>query len=423
MEVAHEELVGGHGEVCPGVFLADGALVEEIEAVRVCLEEKELAALIEGEDAGVIGDEAPVFAEALGSGPAFGSGADVDAGEALVAEEEVGMIPEDDGAGHVALGFERPAFGDGVELVGFGDGVEDGFAAVGTGEQAVFKGLWGEDVHAPERFNFPAPEDRARAGAESGEEVAALGDQLRFAGEGGEDGGGKGAAPHATSVFERPPLDFAGVGVQADDGSAGLDVEGVAVQERGGDKAEGRQRGVELIDEVRPPEFVSVGGVEGDEDIAHAGDEEAAAVGGRGGSDPIAVGFGEEGDGEASFPFVAPEGLAGVAVDGDGGFGAFLAGLGDEHLVSPDHGSGVTFGEGDFPGLMEVGLVEVIGPGRGGGWEDAVAGGAAPLGPVIRRDGCGGGGEEAGHQEAEEDEARGSADVLCGLRLHRISLG
>ena len=72
--------------------------------------------------------------------------------------------------------------------------------------------------------------------------------------------------------------------------------------------------------------------------IAHSGDEEAFAVAGRRGADPVAVRLGEERHAHRAFPLRAPEFLAGLAVERGDHLELLVLRFGGEHPVTATMG-------------------------------------------------------------------------------------
>ncbi len=159
----------GDGDVCPGVGFGDLKACDEVEFFGGGVEEIEDAALVEGEDFVSLGGHGPVFSEALFGDPFDLAGVEIDAGESLVAEVEVGVVLDDDGCAHVALEFVLPG-GFGCQGIVFGFDIEfECFATVCAGEDAIFMGDGCEDVHAPEGFDGVFPEYFSGIGIDGGE--------------------------------------------------------------------------------------------------------------------------------------------------------------------------------------------------------------------------------------------------------------
>ena len=101
----------------------------------------------------------------------------------------------------------------------------------------------GEDVHAAESFDLVVPQDFAGLQIQPSELGACLDEELAGAVEGADDGGGESATVHPAFVLERRPDFFSSALVQLHDGGTRLDIDMIAIDERGGDEGERGKRG------------------------------------------------------------------------------------------------------------------------------------------------------------------------------------
>ena len=143
-----------------------------------------------------------------------------------------------------------------------------------------------------------------------------------------------------------------------------------------------------VFDEIDAPQFLAGFSLETDQDIAHAGDEESSIRIGRGGSNPIAVGFGEEGHLDVALPFMAPAQVAGRPVEGQHGLGQLVGRFGDEHQLAGDDRAGVAGAQGRAPDRFELVFLQAGRPGSLG--DPAIPVGSTPLGPVGPQGGVAG---------------------------------
>ena len=380
-EFADEQLGIGDGKMSPGFFVGEFALVDKIELGLVGADEVKTSVLIKGENPIALGDEAPIFSEGLVRGPEFAAGFDFDGHETLALQEIVGDAIDDDRGTHVALGLVGPGLGERVGSFGAVDFEPDGFTPVRAGEEHVLVDDWSQDVHSPEGFDRLIPQDRAGFGIDTGDFLAGLNHELTFAGNGDEDRGRKGIAPHAAFVIQGTPDQLAGFLVEFDETGAGLDIDGVAIDQGRAHKAEFREWSPKFSNEIKTPTFLAICRIEGDEDISDAGDVERIAVARGSRADPVPVGFGEERDTDGPLPLGFPKLLAGRAVEGPYDLVLFIAGFRGEHLAAMEDGAGVAGSEFDSPRLFQMIGRERLGPGCTG--DVAVAIGATPLMPVV----------------------------------------
>ena len=225
------------------------------------------------------------------------------------------------------------------------DVVEEGTSAVGGGEDLVSDGSRWEDVHATHCFHGGGPDGFAVGGEDAAEEVSGLYEDLVDALDFGAVRGGEGAAEHGAFIGEGLPDGVAVALFNFAEGGAYLDVEVIGVEEGGGDEAE-RGKGCFFFGGVvAAPFFFSGGQIEGDEDIAHASDEECFAIGGRSGTNPRAIFSGVEGDAHGAGPGGVPDRLTGFAVEGADDFLLLFEGFDGDDLSFGDDGAGIAFAE------------------------------------------------------------------------------
>jgi len=223
-------------------------------------------------------------------------------------------------------------------------------------------------------------------------------------------GEGKRAAHHAAAVVEGAPREFAGQLVEAAETAAGLEVKGVAIEQRRADRAEGRRFGFELLRKIEAPALLTAFHVEADEDVAHADHIQTLAVAGRRRADPVAVRLREEGHRHRAFPFAPPKFLARRAIERAHPLALFAHRLGHENPPAGDDRSGVARLELDPPHLLQGVLLQRTRPRFS--VEHSVAAGPAPLRPIFR-DGTGNGdgnkegqvthGSNYAHESAPDD--------------------
>ena len=416
---AGEEVVVGEDGVGPDFAFEDVVALEFGVFFGVGFDDDDFAFVTEGDDF-VAGEDDLAGAEAFFFPHVF-AGADVDAGEGAFAvffeaEHAVEVAVFDDGGAPVVEAFVFAApDGFGAEAAaGFGDFEGAGADAVAGGAvDDVFKddGAGGGGDFVGEGG---APQDSAFLGVDRDEAGLGEEDGLVDAVDVGEDGGGVGHL-----VVLPFPGDLAGFFVEGEEGlafAAAGEEEEAAVDEGGGGVLPfDVHAGVFLEDVVLPDEVAGVGfeAVDAEVGVDAVG---VAVVDDGGGAGAVAafvafvagiaaaVVFGDDGEGFAPFFLAgacveAEEGFAGVAVDfsGDDGVGVFG---GDSE--GAESGGGIGFPEGFEAGALPV-------ADGGGGFDGAVAVGAAEGSPFE-----GGGG-------AGDDEAEGGGEV-AGIHIGSIEV-
>ena len=94
--MADEEFVAANCEVGPSGWGIEVDLGKELESLRIGLDVKENAALVEGQDTISLGDHGAVFAEFVIGGPEGFTGLGIEAVEFFIATVEVDFAVEDD---------------------------------------------------------------------------------------------------------------------------------------------------------------------------------------------------------------------------------------------------------------------------------------------------------------------------------------